>query len=176
MNPTPEPTFTVNGSPASLAGDLRRPLADVLRDELGLTGTKTGCRTGDCGTCTVLVDGQARVSCLTPAAHAVDRDVTTVEGLGTPDAPHPLQRTFTQLHASQCGYCIPGILVSAAELLATDPPRTRGEVQEGLSGNLCRCTGYERIVDAILAAAAEVTELAGVDAPAVDEPEVASWR
>ncbi len=143
--------FEVNGRPRSVTGDPLRPLANALRDELGMTGTKIGCSAGDCGACTVLLDGIAVASCLLPTVHAAGRSVTTIEGLGGPEQLHPLQAEFRNANASQCGYCIPGILMASVELLER-AELSRPEVVSALTGNLCRCTGYDTIVDAVLAA------------------------
>ncbi|WP_353115460.1 (2Fe-2S)-binding protein [Nitratidesulfovibrio sp.] len=141
--------FRLNGTDTRLevAGDER--VVDLIRERLGLTGTKEGCGSGECGACSVLVDGEARLSCLMLAAQLDGRSLTTIEGLGTPDAPHPLQRAFAEHGAVQCGFCSPGMVVAAADLLARNPHASREEIREGLSGNLCRCTGYGRIVDAV---------------------------
>jgi carbon-monoxide dehydrogenase small subunit len=146
--------LTVNGTHRSVAIEPHRPLLDVLREELDLTGTKECCAVGECGACTVIVDGRAVNSCLVLAIEVDGATVTTVEGL----APNPgrlsrLQDAFLERGAVQCGFCIPGMVVSAQYLLATNPSPTVEEVREGLSGNLCRCAGYNRIVDAVLAAA-----------------------
>ena len=124
-------------------------LLETLRYVLALTGTKQGCDKGDCGACTVIVDGAPTLSCLTPAWEAEDRDIITVEGLAGPDGPHPLQDEFDLNGAAQCGFCTPGILCSAAALLARTSAPTRNEIQEALAGNLCRCTGYAKIYDAV---------------------------
>ena len=161
-------TFEVNGRAARVEGSPLRPLASVLRDELGLTGTKLGCEAGDCGSCTVLLDGTAIVSCLTPVAHAEGRAVVTVEGLA-PDAHlHPLQDAFRRHNASQCGFCIPGILMAAVGLVERRR-LDRADVVAGLAGNLCRCTGYESIVDAVLDAHAAVAGGAHPAGPAAAE-------
>ncbi|WMW66913.1 2Fe-2S iron-sulfur cluster-binding protein [Nitratidesulfovibrio liaohensis] len=141
--------FSLNGTDTRLevAGDER--VVDLIRERLGLTGTKEGCGSGECGACSVLVDGEARLSCLMLAAQLDGRSLTTIEGLGTPEAPHPLQRSFAEHGAVQCGFCSPGMVVAAADLLARNPHASREEIREGLSGNLCRCTGYGRIVDAV---------------------------
>jgi aerobic-type carbon monoxide dehydrogenase small subunit (CoxS/CutS family) len=146
--------LTVNGTPRSVATQPHRPLLDVLREELDLTGTKECCAVGECGACTVLVDGRAVNACLVLAAEVDGAAVTTVEGLAPgPDRLSRLQEAFLDRGAVQCGFCIPGMVVSARYLLATNPDPTAEEVREGLSGNLCRCAGYNRIVDAVLAAA-----------------------
>ena len=140
----------VNGTATELDVHPVRTLASVLRDDLGLTGTKLGCQAGDCGSCTVLLDGVPVTSCLVPVARADGARVVTIEGLAASGALHPLQEAFKQRNASQCGFCIPGIIVGALELVEREGPLTRDEVVTGLAGNLCRCTGYETIVDAIL--------------------------
>jgi len=147
-------TFTVNGEEHRLEVEPRRLLADVLRDDLGLTGTHLGCEQGACGACTVLLDGGAVRSCLIFAVQAEGAEVTTVEGLARGGVLHPLQAAFRDHHAVQCGFCTPGMLLAALDLLARSPAPTAAEVREELSGNLCRCTGYGRIVDAVLDAAA----------------------
>lgn len=146
----------VNGHERTVAAEPNAILLDVLRETLHLTGTKRGCDMGTCGCCTVIVDGQNRLSCLTLAAQAAGRDVTTIEGLGTPSALHPLQRAFTDVGGSQCGFCTPGFIMTAKALLDRNPHATEGEIKEAISGNLCRCTGYIKIVDAIREAAREL--------------------
>ncbi len=146
--------LTVNGSDFEREVEPRRLLADFLREDLGLTGTHVGCEHGVCGACTVLLDGDSARSCLTLAVQADGAEVETVEGLGTVDALHPLQRAFREHHALQCGFCTPGMLMTAIDLLRKHPSPTEGEIRDGLSGNLCRCTGYEHIVRAVRAAAA----------------------
>ncbi|HVS40656.1 MAG TPA: (2Fe-2S)-binding protein [Candidatus Dormibacteraeota bacterium] len=146
-------TLRVNGGEHRLDVEPRRLLADVLRDDLGLTGTHLGCEQGACGACTVLVDGAAVRSCLLFAVQVEGAEVTTVEALAHGGALHPLQEAFRDHHALQCGFCTPGMLLAAVDLLARNPAPTAAEVREDLSGNLCRCTGYGRIVDAVLDAA-----------------------
>ncbi len=142
--------MTVNGKPVSLEVDGLRPLVDVLRDELGLKGTKIGCREGECGACTVLLDGEAVNSCLIPAMKAHGRAVVTIEGVGSAEHPHPVQASIAEVGGVQCGYCTPGFVMSAVALLNQNPHPTVAEVQEAISGNLCRCTGYKRIVQGIV--------------------------
>jgi carbon-monoxide dehydrogenase small subunit len=125
----------------------------VLREDLGLTGTKHGCELGECGTCTVLVDGEPVLSCLVLPVEVEGRRITTVEGMAQAGRLHPLQQAFAELGAAQCGYCTPGILLTATALLAERPSPTRQEVKEALAGNLCRCTGYTKILDAVELAA-----------------------
>jgi aerobic carbon-monoxide dehydrogenase small subunit len=145
--------LTVNGQTRTVLAEPMRRLSDLLRDDLGLTGTKECCLVGECGACTVLVDGRSVDSCLMLAVEADGATVTTVEGLATGDRLHPLQQAFLDTGAAQCGFCIPGQLVSAEALLAVTPHPTRAGVEEGLAGNLCRCAGYEQIIEAVLAAA-----------------------
>lgn len=146
--------FKVNGRSRSIEVAPHHTLLEVLRDDLGLTGTKECCLVGECGACTVLVDGLSVDSCLILAVEVDGATVTTVEGLSAGDRLHPLQQAFLDSGAAQCGFCIPGQLVSAQALLALTPHPTRAEVEEGLAGNLCRCGGYGQIVESVLAAAA----------------------
>lgn len=142
--------FTVNGEPRSVTVEGYRSLLDTLRDEIGLTGTKKGCDVGDCGACTVIVDGEPVNACLMLAAEAQGAEIQTVEGLQTDhDRLHPLQEAFMEHGASQCGFCTPGILIMAQCLLERNPLPTDEEIRFGLSGNICRCTGYTKIFDAI---------------------------
>ncbi len=144
----------VNGRERSVEVEAHHTLLEVLRDDLGLTGTKECCLVGECGACTVLLDGRSVDSCLVLAIEADGAAVTTVEGLASPDgALDPLQQAFLDHGAAQCGFCIPGQLVSARALLAATPRPSRAEVEEGLAGNLCRCAGYEQIIEAVLDAA-----------------------
>jgi nicotinate dehydrogenase subunit A len=147
-------TLTVNDRERALdVRDPGEPLLFVLRNQLGLTGAKYGCGVGQCGACTVLVDGEAVRSCLVPAGSAAGRAVTTVEHLGTAERPGPLQRAFVEQQAAQCGYCVPGMVMSAAALLRRNPRPTGDEVKRALDGNLCRCGTHQRIIDAVLLAA-----------------------
>jgi aerobic carbon-monoxide dehydrogenase small subunit len=146
-------TLTINGSPYERSVDARTLLADFLRDGLGLTGTHVGCEQGVCGACTVLIDGDSMRSCLMFAVQADGASIQTVEGLGTGEAMHPLQEAFRKHHALQCGFCTPGMLMTSIDLLAKHPHADEAQVREQLSGNLCRCTGYQHIVDAVRAAA-----------------------
>jgi carbon-monoxide dehydrogenase small subunit len=144
----------VNGEEQEVEVPARRMLSDLLRDDLNLTGTKRGCETGVCGACTVLVDGRAMKSCLMLALQVRGREVTTIEGLrGKDGALHPLQEAFLEHGGLQCGYCTPGFIMAACELLARTPRPTEAQVRAGLNGNLCRCTGYMGIVESVLAAA-----------------------
>ena len=150
------PSFVlqVNGEAKSVeVADASEPLLYVLRNGLGLTGAKYGCGLGQCGACTVLIDGEPVRSCLVPVSRAADRKVTTVEGLGTVDKPHPLQTAFIAEQAAQCGYCIPGMVMTGAALLAKKPNTTLQEAKEALAGNLCRCGAHQRILRAVMRAA-----------------------
>jgi aerobic-type carbon monoxide dehydrogenase small subunit (CoxS/CutS family) len=149
--------FTVNGDRRTAGVPQHWTLLEALRYSLGLTGSKQGCDKGDCGACTVLMDGEPILSCITPALEAAGRDVTTVEGLATPGALHPLQDAFDRFGAAQCGFCTPGILMSAHALLLRNRAPTRDEIRDALSGNLCRCTGYTKIIDAVEAAGRELS-------------------
>lgn len=142
----------VNGRGVRATVEPRLLLSDFLRHEVGLTGTHVGCEHGVCGACTVLLDGEAVRSCLLLAVQADGREVTTVESLGTPEALHPLQQAFRDSHGLQCGFCTPGILMTLLGFLERNPQPTEDEVRHALSGNLCRCTGYQNIVDATLGA------------------------
>lgn len=146
--------FHVNGSEVLYDGDPLRPLATVIRDECRLTGTKIGCSAGDCGACTVLLDGTAVASCLIPVVRAENSAVTTIEGLANDHRMHPLQAAFARHNASQCGYCIPGIIMALVPLIDRSRPLTRAAVIDGLAGNLCRCTGYQSVIEAALEAGA----------------------
>jgi aerobic carbon-monoxide dehydrogenase small subunit len=147
-------SFRVNGRAYDAIVEPHMLLVDVLRDQLGLTGTKYACGAGDCGACTVLIEGQPCFSCLTLAITARDKEITTIEGLAVGGALHPLQDAFIEKAAIQCGFCTPGMLMSAKALLAENPEPTRQEIATALAGNLCRCTGYVKILDAVESAAA----------------------
>jgi aerobic-type carbon monoxide dehydrogenase small subunit (CoxS/CutS family) len=148
--------FNLNREAAEVAFAPHKTLLEVLREDLALTGTKHGCELGECGTCTVLVDGRAILSCLMLGLDAEGRHVTTIEGMAEGSKLHPLQETFADLGAAQCGYCSPGFLLVAEELLKKNPQPTRDEIKEALSGNLCRCTGYIKIYEAVELAAARM--------------------
>jgi carbon-monoxide dehydrogenase small subunit len=147
-------SLTVNGLLHELELEPRELLADVIRERLGLTGTNIGCETSQCGACTVHLDGKAVKSCTVLAVQADGASVTTIEGLASNGTLHPLQEAFHELHALQCGFCTPGMIMTAAELIESDPDLTDEAIRKGIEGNLCRCTGYENIVRAVRAAAA----------------------
>ena len=159
-------TSTVNHEPVELLVEDYKTLLEVLREDLGLTGTKHGCELGECGACAVLVDGEPLLSCLLLAVESEGRHIETVEGLATGGRLHPLQESFADLGAAQCGYCIPGMLMTAKALLDSEPHPSRERICEALSGNLCRCTGYLQIVEAVEAAA----KRADTDIPAQVRP------
>jgi carbon-monoxide dehydrogenase small subunit len=146
-------SFSVNGEAVDLVIDGSKTLLEVLREDLQLTGTKHGCELGECGACAVLVDGEPVLSCLAVGMEQEGRSVTTIEGLASGGRLHPLQESFADLGAAQCGYCTPGMLVTAAALLEREPEPSRDRIREALSGNLCRCTGYLQIFEAVEAAA-----------------------
>ena len=146
-------TFHVNGEERTVAAPPSHTLLEVLREELELTGTKHGCELGHCGACTVLVDGEPVLSCLLLAVEAQGAELVTVEGLATGNTLHPLQQAFAERGAAQCGYCTPGFLVSGVALLARETSPTREEIKAALAGNLCRCTGYTKIIEAVELAA-----------------------
>ncbi|MEX2642506.1 MAG: (2Fe-2S)-binding protein [Acetobacterales bacterium] len=149
-------TTTINGEEIEFLCETQQTLLDVLRDELELTGSKEGCGSGDCGACSVTVDGRLVCSCLILGVEAEGREIETIEGMAEGDHLHPLQRKFLEHAALQCGYCTPGFLVAAKSLLEKNPDPSETEVRYWLAGNLCRCTGYDKIVHAVLDAAAEM--------------------
>lgn len=149
-------SFTLNGDPVEALCDADQTLLDVLREELEMIGTKEGCSTGDCGACSVTVDDRLVCSCLMLAPEASGKAVTTIEGMAQGDKLHPLQQKFLEHAALQCGICTPGVLVAAKSLLERNPDPTETEVRYWLAGNLCRCTGYDKIVRAVMDAAAEM--------------------
>jgi len=151
-------TTTVNGDPAEFLTDAGATLLDALRDELGLTGAKEGCGSGDCGACSVTVDDRLVCSCLMLAAEAEGKRVTTIEGMAQGGVLHPLQQKFLEHAALQCGFCTPGFLVASKALLDTNPDPTETEVRFWLAGNLCRCTGYDKIIRAVMDAAADMRQ------------------
>ena len=153
----PKFTLSVNGDTRTVeVRDAQEPLLYVLRNALGLAGAKFGCGLGQCGACTVIVDGEPARSCLVPVASMAGKKVTTIEGLGTPEKPHPLQAAFVAEQAAQCGYCVTGMVMTGAALLARTPAVTREEAQQALAGNLCRCGAHKRILRAMLRASRKV--------------------
>jgi carbon-monoxide dehydrogenase small subunit len=151
-------TTTVNGDPAEFLTDPGTTLLDALRDELGLTGSKEGCGSGDCGACSVMLDGRLVCSCLVLAVEAEGRRVETIEGMAQGSQLHPLQQKFIEHAALQCGFCTPGLLVASKALLDQNPDPTESEVRYWLAGNLCRCTGYDKIIRAVMDAAADLRQ------------------
>jgi aerobic-type carbon monoxide dehydrogenase small subunit (CoxS/CutS family) len=149
----------VNGERIELLLPVHKTLLEVLREDMQLTGTKHGCELGECGTCTVLVDGKPHLSCLVLPIQVEGRAITTVEGMAGGSELHPLQQAFAELGAAQCGYCTPGMLLSARSLLDNNPAPTRDDIREALAGNLCRCTGYQKILEAIELAVERTTRL-----------------
>jgi carbon-monoxide dehydrogenase small subunit len=142
-------TLNLNGERQELAVPVHKTLLEVLREDMGLTGTKHGCELGECGTCTVLVDGAPVLSCLLLPIELEGREITTIEGMARGGALHPLQQAFAELGAAQCGYCTPGILLASLALLERNPRPARDEIRRALAGNLCRCTGYTKILEAV---------------------------
>lgn len=156
--------FILNERPTAVEIEPFELLADVLRDRLGLTGTKKGCGQGECGACTVIVDGKAVNSCMLPAARMEGRSVTTIEGLGKPGKPHPIQQAFIDAGAIQCGFCTPGMILSTKALLDANPYPSREEIRTALAGNICRCTGYVKIEQAVELAARALMLVRGGEA------------
>jgi len=151
-------SLTLNGEPVEVSFAPYKTLLEVLREDLNLTGTKHGCELGECGACAVLVDGEPRLSCLVLAVECQGRAIETVEGLADGPTLHPLQTAFADLGAAQCGYCTPGILMTAKALLEHEPSPSRERIKEAISGNLCRCTGYQQIFEAIEEAAKRMSD------------------
>jgi aerobic carbon-monoxide dehydrogenase small subunit len=151
-------SLTVNGDEIDLAVDPNSTLLEVLRDNLGFTGVKEGCSEGVCGACTVLMDGQPIRSCITLALEAEGASITTIEGLAQEGKLHHIQEAFVDKGAVQCGFCTPGMILAAVDLLSRNPSPTRSQIREGLAGNLCRCTGYQKIIDAVETAAVSLKQ------------------
>jgi aerobic-type carbon monoxide dehydrogenase small subunit (CoxS/CutS family) len=160
MTDTVEIQFRVNGQPKSGRCEPRKLLADFLREDLGLTGTHVGCEHGVCGACTIIFNGEAARSCITLAVQANGAELTTIEGLADGDVLHPLQQAFHENHGLQCGFCTPGMLMTALDFLKVNPDPTPEEIREALSAVICRCTGYRDIVKSVLAAATKIRESA----------------
>jgi aerobic carbon-monoxide dehydrogenase small subunit len=150
--------FYLNEEPVQMDIAPDRRVIDILREDIGLTGTKQGCDAGECGACTVLIDGVPKVSCMILAAQLEGRKITTIEGISDSHTLHPVQKAFIEYGAVQCGYCSPGMILSALAFLKNNPEPSRDEIREAISGNLCRCTGYQKIVDAVEAAAWRMKE------------------
>jgi carbon-monoxide dehydrogenase small subunit len=150
--------FTVNGKEYEVSVPPWRTLLEVIREELGLTGTKEGCGLGECGACTVIMEGKAVNSCLVLAAEADGKEITTIEGLAQGDKLHPIQQAFIDHGGFQCGFCTPGMIMSAKALLDENPKPSEDEIKKGISGNFCRCTGYTKIIESIKAAAEDIGE------------------
>ncbi len=158
-------TLAVNGTEHHVQVEPRALLVHVLRDDLNLTGTHIGCDTSQCGACTVLIDGRAVKSCTVLAVQCEGQSITTIEGIGTVDARHPLQAAFWEKHGLQCGFCTPGMILTAIDLLASNPNPSEPEIRHALEGNYCRCTGYQNIVAAVQAAAATMQDRKAAPAP-----------
>lgn len=141
--------FTINGEPREIDAPPDRRVIDLLREDLGLTGAKEGCGSGECGACTILIDGETHLSCLMLSAQLEGRSVQTIEGIAQGDELHPVQKSFVEHGAVQCGYCTPGMILTSLHLLKQTPSPSRDEIRRAISGNLCRCTGYQKIVDAV---------------------------
>jgi carbon-monoxide dehydrogenase small subunit len=157
----PTISFIVNGVERAVEAPPMKRLLDVLREDLHLTGTKEGCGEGECGSCSVRMNGELVNSCLVPVLQAEGAEIETVEGLGKAGELHPIQRAFLECGGAQCGICTPGMLMATAQLLAVNPHPTIGEIREGLAGNLCRCTGFKRIFDSVAAAMGEMNSKTG---------------
>jgi aerobic-type carbon monoxide dehydrogenase small subunit (CoxS/CutS family) len=152
-------TLIVNGKEKTVVTNPERPLLEVLREDLHLTGPKYGCGEGRCGACTVLMDGRKTLSCVTPVTKADKKKITTIEGLSDGDSLHPVQQAFLDEGAIQCGYCTPGMILNAVALLETNPQPTDEQITEWMNGNICRCNGYTKILNAIRRAAAQISEV-----------------
>ena len=158
MAETRSVVLNVNGTSRTISVEPRKTLADAIREDLGLTGTHLGCEHGVCGACTVLFDGEVVRSCLLFAVQAEGAEITTIEGIGDGDALHPMQRAFSEYHGLQCGFCTPGMILAGIDVLSRNPDPSRQQIREEMGGNICRCTGYQKIVESVQAAAAEMSK------------------
>ncbi|WP_420613955.1 (2Fe-2S)-binding protein [Candidatus Spongiisocius sp.] len=153
--------LNVNGAGRSVSVEPRKTLADAIREDLGLTGTHLGCEHGVCGACTVLMDGEVVRSCLMLAVQAGGAEITTIEGIGQGDDLHPMQQAFSEYHGLQCGFCTPGMILAGIDVVSRNPDPSRQEIREEMGGNICRCTGYQKIVESVQAAAAAMSAEGG---------------
>ena len=153
--------LNVNGAGRSVSVEPRKTLADAIREDLGLTGTHLGCEHGVCGACTILLDGEVVRSCLMLAVQADGAEITTIEGIGEGDALHPMQQAFSEYHGLQCGFCTPGMILAGIDVVSRNPDPSRQEIREEMGGNICRCTGYQKIVESVQAAAAAMSAEGG---------------
>lgn len=153
--------LNVNGAGRAVSVEPRKTLADAIREDLGLTGTHLGCEHGVCGACTILLDGEVVRSCLMLAVQADGAEITTIEGIGTGDDLHPMQQAFSEYHGLQCGFCTPGMILAGIDVVSRNPDPSRQEIREEMGGNICRCTGYQKIVESVQAAAAAMSAEGG---------------
>ena len=161
MAETMSVALNVNGAGRTVSVEARKTLADAIREDLGLTGTHLGCEHGVCGACTVLLDGEVVRSCLMLAVQAEGAEITTIEGIGAGDDLHPMQTAFSQYHGLQCGFCTPGMILAGIDMLSRNPDPSPQQIREEMGGNICRCTGYQKIVESVQAAAAEMSSEGG---------------
>ena len=161
MAETMSVVLNVNGSGRSVSVEPRKTLADAIREDLGLTGTHLGCEHGVCGACTVLMDGEVVRSCLLLAVQAGGAEITTIEGIGSGDDLHPMQEAFSEYHGLQCGFCTPGMILAGIDVVSRNPDPSPQEIREEMGGNICRCTGYQKIVESVQAAAAAMSTEGG---------------
>ena len=161
MAETTSVVLDVNGASRAVSVEPRKTLADTIREDLGLTGTHLGCEHGVCGACTVLLDGEVVRSCLLFAVQAEGSRITTIEGIGSADGLHPMQTAFSEYHGLQCGFCTPGMILAGIDVLSRNPDPSPQEIREEMGGNICRCTGYQKIVESVQAAAAEMSNEGG---------------
>ena len=158
MAETRSVTLKVNGASKVISVEPRKTLADAIREDLGLTGTHLGCEHGVCGACTILLNGEVARSCLLFAVQAEGAEITTIEGIGSGDDLHPMQEAFARYHGLQCGFCTPGMILAGIDMLSRNPDPTSQQIREEMGGNICRCTGYQKIVESVQAAAVEMSE------------------